>query len=210
MMMGLHSVASPTRRGFTLTELAIVLGIMGTILGAIWIAAARVYTNNKAQKAAGQVQVILSGYRRLYAQHAVDTGGASGAPLWNDITCMGMNAGFFPNEMMPAAYTCSGDPPTPSAYPSTPWGSGSWVKVRGDQANNGIMISYFGISQSACLALAMSEANAPDLIASWVGLSPSPHPASYPTSGPMSLTTINTYCADSATNDEVTFEYKAR
>ena len=39
------------RRGFTLTEIAIVLGIVGLILGAIWVAAAAVYNNLRVSHA---------------------------------------------------------------------------------------------------------------------------------------------------------------
>jgi prepilin-type N-terminal cleavage/methylation domain-containing protein len=86
------------RYGFTLTELAIVLGIMGTILGAIWGASARVSANNKVQKANEQVQMILSGYRNLFANRRVDT-----APSFGDITTIGINAGYFPSDMISGA-----------------------------------------------------------------------------------------------------------
>ena len=38
---------TPRKKGFTLTEIAIVLGIIGLILGAIWVAAASVYQNQR-------------------------------------------------------------------------------------------------------------------------------------------------------------------
>jgi prepilin-type N-terminal cleavage/methylation domain-containing protein len=130
------------RRGFTLTELAIVLGVIGTILGAIWTATARVSSSNKATRAAAQVPVILAGYRSMFAQHAVDTPAG-----WYDITCMGMNAAFFPSDMMPPAYACSGGAPSlPTIYPSSPWyvssAGANALAVYGFSAWNGIIISW--------------------------------------------------------------------
>jgi len=53
-------------RGFTLTELAIVLGIIGTILGAIWTAAANVSAHNKAAKEVQEILTIVSNVRAFY------------------------------------------------------------------------------------------------------------------------------------------------
>jgi prepilin-type N-terminal cleavage/methylation domain-containing protein len=59
---------SPRRkkRGFTLTEIAIVLSIAGLILGAVWAAASRVYFNNQTQTAVQQILLITSGVETLF------------------------------------------------------------------------------------------------------------------------------------------------
>ncbi|MDE2029768.1 MAG: prepilin-type N-terminal cleavage/methylation domain-containing protein, partial [Alphaproteobacteria bacterium] len=48
-------------RGFTLTEIAIVLGIIGAIIGGIWVAASRVSGSQKIQKATTQIIALAQG-----------------------------------------------------------------------------------------------------------------------------------------------------
>jgi prepilin-type N-terminal cleavage/methylation domain-containing protein len=48
-------------RGFTLTELAVVLGVIGLILGAIWVAASSVSQNNATNLALQELQVVSQG-----------------------------------------------------------------------------------------------------------------------------------------------------
>ena len=61
-------------KGFTLTEIAIVLGIIGLILGAIWTAASSVYSNQRVNHANTALMQIVSGIRSLYATSGSDTG----------------------------------------------------------------------------------------------------------------------------------------
>ncbi len=66
-------------RAFTLTEIAIVLGIMGLILGAIWVAASSVYTNMRVSTTSRDVIAFSQGVRNLYGnQGSMDSGLASG------------------------------------------------------------------------------------------------------------------------------------
>ena len=55
------------KRGFTLTEIAIVLGIIGTILGAIWTASARVTHANKVTKLVTEILAISEAVRSNHA-----------------------------------------------------------------------------------------------------------------------------------------------
>src|SRR5271168_1816583 len=55
------------KRGFTLTEIAIVLGIIGLILGAIWVAAAAVYNNLRTSRATTELLTIAQNVRATYA-----------------------------------------------------------------------------------------------------------------------------------------------
>lgn len=60
-------------RGFTLTEAAIVLGIVGLILGAIWVAAAAVYNNLRVSTTSNQMLQIAQSVRAIHAtQTTVD------------------------------------------------------------------------------------------------------------------------------------------
>jgi len=146
-------------RGFTLTEMAIVLGIIGTILSAIWVAGSRVSAGNKVQQASAETMQILSGYQSLYVSHPVDTAGRT------DVTCEGVNAGFFPANMVSATTTCATG--TPSTYPSSPFGTaagGQDVQVISGGTYNGIIIEFDGLSQGACTSLASAIATAPNII----------------------------------------------
>lgn len=177
------------RAAFTLTELAVVLGIVGVILGAIWAASSKVASNNKVAKAASQVQVILGGYKSVYANTRMPT--TSGT----DITSVGINAGVFPADMI-----ISGN-----AY--NPWGG--TVTVRAHKGYNGVYISYWGLKRDACMNLAATLAqSSSDALMSYVGTTANPNPKSYPPIGTdtqMSPTDINGYCG--ASNNEVTFVY---
>ncbi len=86
-------IPSQARKGFTLTEIAIVLGIMGLILGAIWTAASSVYTNQRTAHAQTAILQIAQGIRSLYAASA-NTGYAQEL-----ITNQMNNAGVIPADL---------------------------------------------------------------------------------------------------------------
>ena len=58
------------KKGFTLTEIAIVLGIIGLILGAIWAAASSVYANLKANQAQQGILSAAQAVRSMFATSA--------------------------------------------------------------------------------------------------------------------------------------------
>ena len=155
--MGLMSFRIPRHafptRGFSLTELATVLGIVGLVLGGIWTASSMVYQNNKVQKAMVQTAFILSGYRTLYGTTGVDVGALA------DVTCTGdVKNGYFPSEMLTAGCTIG----AVGTYPVSPWNG--YVQVFADPVNQGIQIGYYNISEEGCNRYAMMEGNVPDII----------------------------------------------
>ena len=104
--------ARTRKRGFTLTEIAIVLGVIGAILGAIWVAASTVSTNQKISKATTELLTISQAIKTIYAtKHTFTTGG--------DNTITMMNLGVFPADMIVGG------------QPVSPWGTpveiyGAW------------------------------------------------------------------------------------
>jgi prepilin-type N-terminal cleavage/methylation domain-containing protein len=187
-------------RGFTMTELAIVLGIIGIILGAIWVAASRVYQNNKVQVAVRDAATIVQGYRSLFTTHAVDTGVALA-----DETCLGVTSGFFPSDMILASATCTTG--TTTTYPRHPWNN--YVQVYTDQTYQGIQIYFANLTQAACNQLAGQLSNASDVIYENISgtaqyLSP------FAANTPYTNSQINTACNIANNGNYVTIEFKAR
>lgn len=88
-----------SRKGFTLTEAAIVLGIVGLILGAIWVAAAAVYNNLRVNRTNQQLLQIVQTVRSMHAtQQTIDT--AASTQAWID-------AGVFPGDVLNAGKTAT-------------------------------------------------------------------------------------------------------
>ena len=129
---------SGKRSGFTLTEIAIVLGIIGLILAAIWTAAAAVYGNYRVSKASTETLAIVQNFKMLYGN------GSAQEPNGTDITSLAIAAGMFPADMIQPGNT---------AYGIGPW-AGSQVNVYSGATWNAITVAFWNIDQSTCNRLA--------------------------------------------------------
>jgi prepilin-type N-terminal cleavage/methylation domain-containing protein len=150
------------RRGFTLTELAITVGIMGLLLGAIWIAGGTVSENNKVQTAQQEIAFIINNYRSLFGERGVDTSGDAAGP--GDITCStttinGWADKFFPPNMALGSGTCVSG--TTQTYPLNPWGG--YVSIQAVKSQ-GVRISMGNIPLDACIRLASEVPTSADVI----------------------------------------------
>ena len=121
------------KKGFTLTEIAIVLGIIGLILGAIWVAAASVYNNQRINQGQTAILQTLQGIRTLYAQQASITAG-------NDTPAM-INAGIIPTNLISAAGNTM----------QAPWGG--VMMVGGDTTGAAIVIEFGGMTSALCTGI---------------------------------------------------------
>jgi prepilin-type N-terminal cleavage/methylation domain-containing protein len=101
----MRKARSRPARGFTLTEMAIVLGVMGIILGAIWAAASQVYANKKTTAMLQDITMIVSNVRGLYPNGQIPGNG------FQALAPMLINAGQIPSNMIGS---CTG----------TEWGAG--------------------------------------------------------------------------------------
>lgn len=141
-----------TRRGFTLTEIAIVLGIIGMILGAIWVAASSVYNNQRVARATNELLTIAQSVRSLYAtSQTVDTTGNADMDVsaTNATHYTYLQANVFPSDMM----VMSGSPPTPIAAVD-PWNGGVAItQATVTNAGDAFNIFFDQVSQGGCIAL---------------------------------------------------------
>ena len=82
VMPPIHSPRQHARRrqtaGFSLTEMGVIIGILGLILGAIWVIAAQVYLNHKVRMAEQQLLAIIHNVRAIFAEQGGITDPAGG------------------------------------------------------------------------------------------------------------------------------------
>ncbi len=181
-------------RGFTLTEAAIVLGIVGLILGAIWVAAASVYENLRVSTTSNQLLQIVQAVRSMHAtQSTVDS----------DISAILVaRAGGIPSDMVvkdsSGAVTAvrdvwAGDVTIDAATYSVPYDS--------------FAITFSAVPQSACSNLLIRNTGAgrdSGLIGAGSAVSTS-------TSFPMTLTQAIAACSNtSAAGNNVVFTFRLK
>ena len=178
-------------RGFTLTEIAIVLGIIGIILGAIWAAAAMVYENNRTKEAREQTLAIINNWRSIYGSRKVDVAGTG-----TDITQLTVNNTFAPSEMIPVAGTsggCAAGGSAATCFVTGPWNN-SQVNVTSYQANNGVAVVYSGLSQTACNHFGNAIADAAGLIQTTINGTVTQFPP-LGTAATLKTSDVNTQCS---------------
>lgn len=138
------------RRGFALTEIAIVLGIIGLILGAIWVAAADVYRTKLIDDEVTDLTIIVQNIRSLYAMQP-----AFAETTYTDITLNLVAEGVFPPSFPIAA----------NGYPIDHGGAEIQVMAvpncapAGTCDNTQFQISFGDSSQAVCERLAFYMAN---------------------------------------------------
>jgi type II secretory pathway pseudopilin PulG len=105
-------------RGFSLTELAIVFGVMGIILGGIWVYVGSMQSVAQRQQLAEELSTVVNNVHALYAGQAGI--GANGDSI-SAVTPFLIQESAIPSTMVrPAASTCTNNS---SLCADTPWGS---------------------------------------------------------------------------------------
>lgn len=134
--------AEAKKKGFTLTEIAIVLGIIGIILGSIWVAAAAVYNNLRVSHANTEFLQLVQGIRGLYATQTSTAG-------LNNQQVICSNAE--PSDM--AYLNCAGAGAATGL--NSPWPGTATVVVAPstDAANAGFTVSMTNVPPPACISL---------------------------------------------------------
>ncbi|MDE1901619.1 MAG: prepilin-type N-terminal cleavage/methylation domain-containing protein [Alphaproteobacteria bacterium] len=172
------------RRGFTLTEIAIVLGIAGLVLGAIWEAAADVYMNKKVALITQQTIEFVSNYRKLYGPRG------AGVASWDNVTSLGVKAGYFPVDMMVGS------------TPTDPWGGAVNVWVQQTPLNT-ILVGFTPVTVDECIHLAASLTFLPGVI--YENFAGTTNPTTFSTSistyTPFSFATIEDLCTRTVGRD---------
>ena len=140
----MHYQHQTSRAGFTLTEIAIVLGVVGLIIGAIWTAAKSVFDANKATQAIEDITTIASNVRATYL--AANSFAATG-----DQTTTLMNAGgIFPSDLLVG---------NPATSVKNAWNGAVKITFNLSGNNRVFRISYFGTSEDACFRIVSQLAN---------------------------------------------------
>lgn len=159
-----NSRAANKACGFTLTEIAVVVAILGVILGAIWVAIGAVGESSRAKEANNETLAIVNGLKTLFGNKRVDI------PDRTDITQQVVNNGFAPPKMIAPAGSagwCTSGGTTSPCNLAGPWPT-SVVNVISWASVNGVGVLFSGLSSVACRRLVTSYVAAPSLIQLWV------------------------------------------
>ena len=128
-------------KGFTLTEIAIVLAIVGLILGAIWVAAKSVMDANRATQAVQDITTIASNMRSTFSAQS------SFASAGNQTASM-ITAGIIPTNLVASGGTTA----------TNSW-QGQIIIYLGVPDARHFRVSYYGTPHDACFRIASQIMN---------------------------------------------------
>ena len=123
------------QRGFNLIEAAIVLGVVGLVIGGIWVAAAAVQSNLRESDASKGLLQIVQNVRNLYYGQSPTT------TTTTDITTALISANAIPGDFIIS---------TSSAR--NPFNGAVTVSLTGNP-NDTIAVSFAGVPKDSCIEL---------------------------------------------------------
>jgi len=143
-MLNMITRRAKARRGFNLVEAAIVLGVVGLVIGGIWVAAAAVQSNlRKSDASKGLIQIVQNVRNLYYGQSPSATGA---------ITTQLVNANAIPGNFISGTTAIN------------PWNGAITVSIAG--SSDQIDVAYAGIPRDGCIELTSRNTN----ISTGVGL----------------------------------------
>lgn len=176
-------------RGFTLTEAAIVLGIVGLILGAIWVAAAAVYNNLRVTTTSNQLLQIVQSVRSMHATQQTVDASISGLLV--------AKAGGMPKDML--RLNASG---IPTAVEDV-WGGD--VAIAAAASNGAFSVSFEDVPQGPCSDLLVRNTGS----GRDSGLIGAGNASATNTTFPLNISTAVGACAN-ATSNTVVFTFRLK
>lgn len=132
--MILFSRPKAPQSGFTLTEVALAMAIIGFIVGAIWAAGSSVNKKARNDQALSQMRMVVQNIRNIYGSTF------RFSSTNKDVTDMMINAGIFPADMLA------------NNVPTSPWQT--QIVVRSGSVNSAFSYEWSSLSKSTCKALA--------------------------------------------------------
>ena len=133
--------AARKKRGFNLIESAIVLGVVGLVIGGIWVAASAVNENWKATKHAQEIVLIANRAMALLK------GQSYSLAVWTTPITELLAAGVFPEDM-----------PVISGYPRNPWGGAVSVGLAPGSPVKTFEVATRGLGYGACTKVVFAVA----------------------------------------------------
>jgi len=125
------------RRGFSLIEAAIVLGVIGLVIGGIWIGAEAVNRNLKMNNT---VNGLISGVQDLRR-------------LYKDVTATDLIAANGHGYVVAAVLESSPGYSTRPGLTFDPFGNGLDVQIRTTADGDAINVSYYDVSPDFCMQM---------------------------------------------------------
>ena len=129
------------KRGFSLIESAIVLGVVGLVIGGIWVAASAVNENWKATKHAQEIVLITNRAMALLK------GQSYSLAVWTTPITELLAAGVFPEDM-----------PVIGGYPRNPWGGQVSVGLAPGSPVTRFEVATRGLGYAACTKVVFAVA----------------------------------------------------
>ena len=189
MYSSLHNALNvlASKRGFSLVEAAIVLGVVGLVIGGIWVAASAVQENLKIERTLKTVSLVSESARNLFPVWAInqrlpadDTG--------TYITSEAIKSGIIPGDWIPSG----------SNQSKHPWGGNFDVYLQRQAGTSmvNLMLSP-PLSAASCIRLVMAVGNAyrDNNTLRYIGIAGTP--TTLLSTFPVSLSAATTACATS-------------
>jgi prepilin-type N-terminal cleavage/methylation domain-containing protein len=185
-----------SRRGFSLLEMAIVLGVVGVIIAGVWTLAATAREKSQLSQANQQINLLLRNTRDYYAARALPSAAVVAATFTGTLRSVSV----FPETMCSPACV-SGALTVRHAF-----GAEATVAIPSLTAPiNQIGVVLSALTKAQCVGLGSSLTTQSQAL----GLTQFKVGATTHTSFPVSPTTLNTTCA-SATSNSVELRFLIR
>lgn len=188
------------RNGFSLIEAAIVLGLIGLVVGGIWAAAASSRASTQANQLQQQTLNLVKGVRDYYAARALPAAGS--------ITTTLAGKGRFPEEMCPANCVSAAASNSPYTVYNAYGGTTTATIPNVTTYPNQFTVTYSSVDEKGCVQLGMnlSARSAEVGLVSYTASTGGSGTAR--TTFPIPLATIQGDCA--ATGNQILLYFKIR
>lgn len=152
------SQRSQRRRGFTLTEAALVLLVVGTVISAMWVAAEHVWSKNRVYRTTQQIANTVENIRERYGKTLMSWPALTW-PSGTDVTSTFDTQGLIPFEMRRDPYAAPGSSAIDHALNDTQTGGSFHVLTITNPMTgqlSAFRIQLLGVGTSSCINLLVS------------------------------------------------------